>query len=334
MALHMPLVLEERKSSETALDPRTLGERSYNAGFMKDALRYFTLAHDADPADSSVALKLGWTNNLLHDDVTAIHWFDIARRSADLSVATEAGRAYRNLRSGTARFRTTVWMFPLYSSRWSDVFGYGQAKTEMRVKKLPFRPYVSVRFVGDARRSTGGVSPQSLSESAFILGAGVATKQYHGAMAWFEAGTAFGYLSGDRWRDFRGGVSFARTIGASVAGEHSGLFLETTDDAVFMGHFDNDELNYTQNKFGYTSVFGGIKLQSFWSANVTMDVKRQYWANFGETGPGIRFRFPFMPPSMSVTFNAVRGVYLVNDGNPRRPNFNDIRAGVWYAFTK
>ena len=42
MALHMPLVLEDRQSSETALDPRILGERSYNAGFMKDALRYYT----------------------------------------------------------------------------------------------------------------------------------------------------------------------------------------------------------------------------------------------------------------------------------------------------
>jgi hypothetical protein len=24
---------------------------------------------------------------------------------------------------------------------------------------------------------------------------------------------------------------------------------------------------------------------------------------------------------------------LSNTGNPRRPNFNDLRAGFWYAFT-
>jgi hypothetical protein len=334
MALHMPLVLEDRKSSETALDPRTLGERSYNAGFMKDALHYFTLAHEADPVDSAVALKLGWTNNLLHDDATALHWFDIARRSADPSVSSEASRAWKNLRPGLARFRTTVWMYPLYSSRWSDLFGYGQAKTEMRVKKLPFRPYVSLRFVGDARRTTGGVSPQSLSESAFILGVGVATRQFHGAMGWFEGGEAFGYLNGLRWRDYRGGVSYSKTLGKSIAAEHSGLFFETNGDAVFISHFANDEINYTQNKFGYTKVLGGVKLQAFWTANLTVDVKRQYWANFGETGPGARFRLPFMPPSMSITLNAVRGFYLVNEGNPRGPNFNDFRAGVWYAFTK
>ena len=41
MALHMPLVLEERRTDDSPLDPRMLGERSYNAGFLKDALRYF-----------------------------------------------------------------------------------------------------------------------------------------------------------------------------------------------------------------------------------------------------------------------------------------------------
>lgn len=334
MALHMPLVLENRQSSETALDPRTLGERSYNAGFMKDALRYYTLAHESDPVDSSIALKLGWTNNMLHDDPTALHWFDIARHSADPAIATEAGRAYKNLRPNLARFRTTVWLYPLYSSRWSDVFGYGQVKTEVRIKKLPFRPYVSLRFVGDARRTTGGVSPQSLSESAFIVGAGVATRQFHGAMAWFEAGTAVSYLNGQHWRDFRGGVSFARTIGRSIAAEHSGLFFETTDDSVFISHFDDDQINYSQNKVGYTSVLGGFKMQTFWTANITFDVKSQYWADFAETGPGVRFHLPFMPAAMSLMLNAAHGVYLRNEGNPGRPNFNDLRAGVWYAFTK
>jgi hypothetical protein len=335
MALHMPLLLESRQaSSETALDPRALGERSYNAGFMKDALRYYLLAREADPVDSSIALKLGWTNNLLHDDATALRWFDIARRSADPDIASEAGRAYRNLRPGLARFRTTVWMFPLYSSRWSDLFGYGQAKVDMRIGKLPFRPYVSVRFVGDARRTTGGISPQSLSESAFIIGAGVATTQFHGAMAWFEAGTAFSYLDGQRWRDFRGGVSYAKTKGASIAAEHSGLFFETTDDSVFISHFDNDQINYSQNKFGYTSALTGLKMQSFWTANITVDLKSQYWANFAETGPGMRFHLPFMPVAMTLMLNAVHGVYLRNEGNPGRPNFNDFRAGIWYAFTK
>ncbi|HVW84716.1 MAG TPA: hypothetical protein VHB50_08540, partial [Bryobacteraceae bacterium] len=334
MALHMPLVLQDNKANEAPIDPRILGERSYNAGFMKDALRYFTLAHEANPVDANVVLKLGWTNNLLHDDATALHWFDLARRSADSSVASEAQRAWHNLRPGLERFRTTVWIYPLYSSRWSDLFGYGQVKTEVRVGKLPFRPYVSARFVGDAKRYTGGVISQSLSESAFILGAGVATRQWHGAMAWAEAGTAISYLNGYHWRDYRAGASFSKTRGASIAAEHSGRFFETTADSVFVSHFGNDLINISQNKWGYTTVAAPVTLQTFWSANTTFDAKRQYWANFVETGPGIRFRTPWMPAAMSVTLSAVRGVYLRNEGNPRGPNFNDFRAGVWYAFTK
>jgi hypothetical protein len=37
---------------------------------------------------------------------------------------------------------------------------------------------------------------------------------------------------------------------------------------------------------------------------------------------------------MWINLSAVRGVYLRNEGNPGRPNFNDFRIGVWYAFTK
>ncbi len=334
MALHMPLVLEGHKESESALNPRLLGERSYNAGFLKDALRYFTLAWEADPTDTGIALKLGWTNNLLHDDATAIRWFDQARHSPDDSIASEAQQAWSNLRPNFARFRTTLWMYPLYSSRWSDLFGYGQIKTEVRVGRAPFRPYISMRFIGDARRSTGGVLPQSLSESAFIAGAGVATRQWRGAMAWAEAGTAFSYLNGSRWSDYRGGVNYARTIGKSIAAEHSGRFFETTADSVFISHFDNDLITYSQSRAGYTSALSGATIQSFWHANATFDVKRQYWANFIETGPGFRFRLNWMPKSAHVTFSALRGVYLINEGNPRRPNYIDFRVGIWYAFTR
>ncbi len=334
IALHMPLVLENRQANEAPLDPRILGERSYNAGFLKDALRYYTLAHESDPLDAGVILKLGWTNNLLHDDAAALRWFGVARQSADPSIAAEAQRAYANLNPGLKRFRTTFWIYPLYSSRWSDLFGYGQVKTELRIAKLPFRPYLSVRLAGDVRRSTGGPLPQNLSESAFIVAAGVATRQWRGGMAWFEAGQATSYIGGAGWRDYRGGISYSKTKGASLAAESGGMFYETTADSVFISHFGNDLLNISQNKAGYTSVAGGWKLQSYWNANVTFDSKTAYWANFAETGPGFRFHPPGLPASVAFSLGAFRGVYLRNENNPRRPNFNDFRAGVWYAFTK
>jgi Tfp pilus assembly protein PilF len=334
-ALRQPAVLEKRAQPETASpDIRQLAERSYQLGYLKDALRYYLQLHEQNPGDASIALKLGQTYNMLHDDMEAWHWFDIARQGDDAGVAAQARAAYENLRPNLERVRTTVWAFPLYSSRWSDLFGYGQVKAELRLGKLPFRPYASVRFVGDARRSTGGVEPQNLSESSFILGAGVASRQWHGAMGWFEAGSTISYLTGTPSRDFRGGISFSRNFGKSMAAESNGWFNETTADSVFISRFDNDFINYAQNRTGYTSEWAGFKVQTFWANNLTFDVKRQYWANFVETGPGVRFHPPGTPKSLWIQINPVRGVYLVNQDNPRRPNFMDFRVGVWYAFTR
>jgi tetratricopeptide (TPR) repeat protein len=333
MALKMPLVLQDRRAEDSQLDPLILGERSYKAGFMKDARRYYVAAWEQNP-DPSIALKLGFTENMLHDDASAIRWFDIARRSNDPEVSGQARRAYNNLRPGVELFRTTLWVYPLYSSRWHDVFGYGQLKTELRLKKFPLHPYVSLRFVGDERRTTGGVSPQNLSESSFITGLGVATDTWHGALGWAEAGITNSYLTGAHMQDYRGGVSYSRTIGASLAAEHGGLFFEANGDSVFVSRFDDDLLNYAQFKTGVTSGIGAWKVQYFWSGNVTVDAKRQYWANFVETGPAIRFRPPHTPKSFWVMLSGNRGAYLVNAGNPRGPNYFDFRAGIWYAFSK
>ncbi len=327
-------MLQERRTDDSQLDALLLGERSYQAGFLEDAKRYFLAAHEQDPADTSIDLKLGWTNNLLHDDVTAVHWFDIARKSDDPAVAAEAARAADNLRPGVELFRTTLWVYPLYSSRWHDLFGYGQLKTELRLKKIPVHPYVSLRFVGDERRTTGGISPQNLSESAFITGVGVGTESWRGATGWFEAGISNSYLNGTHLPDYRGGVSYAKTFGKSMAAEHGGWFVETLADSVFVSRFDNDLMNYVQNKVGFTAAPGGFKVQAFWSDNLTFDVKKQYWANIAETGLGFRFHPPGTPASLAITVAGVRGFYLVNESNPRGPNFYDFRVGIWYALTK
>ena len=78
---------------------------------------------------------------------------------------------------------------------------------------------------------------------------------------------------------------------------------------------------------------GGFQVQLSWNWNVTVDFKRQYWANYVETGPGIRMRIPSFPRHMLLSVDALRGFYLINEGNPRAPVYNDLRAGIWYAFT-
>ncbi|MCC6857890.1 MAG: tetratricopeptide repeat protein, partial [Bryobacterales bacterium] len=345
-SLGLPPLPAAPPASAPAAQPvhvRELAERSFQAGYLQDALRYLRAAHDADPVDFSVMLKLGWTLNMLRNDGEAVSWFDLARRSPDPAISAEAERAYRNLRPGLARFRTTAWLFPFYSSRWRDVFSYGQVKTSLKLGNLPLEPYVSTRFAGDTRRTTGGALPQYLSESSFIFGIGLASLPWRGLTAWGEAGSAISYLgrrpgAGYMVPDYRGGIAFARAAGTPMGRETGGAFYETNADGVFVSRFGDDLLIYSQHRFGYTprpvQALGGLETQLYWNANLTVDVRREYWANVAEFGPGVRLRWPAMPPSLTFSINFLRGVHLRNLGNPRGPNFYDFRAGFWYAFTR
>lgn len=342
--LRFPQKLEPRDQEPRADvpgDAKELGAKSLEKGYMQDALRYLSVAHENDPVDFDVMLKLGWTNNILKNDREAVKWFDLARRSPDPQTATEASKAYRSLEPEAEIFRTTVWVFPTFSTRWHDLFAYAQVKTELRLPRFRWlHPYGSVRFVGDTHGSetfAAGWAPEYLSEQSVIVGAGVATKTWQGATGWFEAGEAFHFLPTSQdgslaSPDYRGGVSFARSLAGQLAPHH--WFAETNDDFIYVHRFDNDTLLYSQNRFGHDLPGTWLRSQVYWNWNATFDVKREYWANFLETGPGVRFHPGWAPPSVLVSINALRGIYLINAGNPHPPMFNDLRVGVWYAFTR
>ncbi|MGA3188754.1 MAG: tetratricopeptide repeat protein [Bryobacteraceae bacterium] len=323
---------------------RILGEKSLEKGYLQDALKYFRIAHEDDPEDYSVMLKLGWTYNMLRDDREAVRWFNLARQSPDPAVAAEASRAYRNLQPDTELFRTTVWVFPMYSSRWSDLFAYAQGKVELRLKHSWLRPYLSLRLIGDARGAVvfANLGPQYLSERSAILALGVATKTFYGVTGWFEAGESLRLNPtfadpGRLLPDYRGGVSYVKGVGHQLAGGSHGLFAETNDDGIYVSRFDKDTLLYSQNRAGFTmraaESMAGFHPQFYWNANATVDMLGQYWANYVETGPGMKFKFESSRIPMIFSVNLLRGAYLINQGNPRGPNFNDLRIGVWYAFT-
>lgn len=303
-------------------DARFMAERSLEKGYMLDAARYLRSAYESDPSDYGVALKLAQTYNLLQNDREALRWFDLARKSPDAFTAKEATEAFRNLSPSLRRLRTTVWAFPMISTRWRDTFAYAQAKTELRLPGI--RPYLSLRFIGDVRgpiRSLVGLGPQYLSERSVIVAAGLALPTWKGATVWFEAGRAVSYQGGATQSDLRGGLSFAKAV------NRRRLFAETTDDALYVSRFNRDTIVYSQNRVGWTLA---DSLQVYWNVNGTADVKREYWANTAETGPGVRWRYA----AVQFSVNFLRGVYLLNAGNPYRPNYNDIRIGVWYAFTR
>lgn len=338
VALHLPLKLKKTSTPrEAAAEARIMADRSLQAGYLKDALRFLKLAHDADPIDFSLILKLGSVYNMLHDDTTAMRWYALARRSDDDAITDKASESLDALRPGVERFRTTFWAFPVFSTRWDDTFAYAQIKTEMKLDWTSwFRPYLSVRFVGDTRMTLPGTGPNPLylSESAFVVGGGVGSRVWHGAKLWAEAGSSMGYLSGHLLPDYRGGLTWSRSGGEGIASKERGLFWETNEDLIYVSRFDHDTLGYTQSRVGYTPVTPLLQTQFFWNFNATTDIKRQYWANFFELGPGVKFHWTGMPDALTFSASALRGVYLINQGNPRRPNFDDLRVGIWYAFTR
>jgi Tfp pilus assembly protein PilF len=334
---------------ESALDAasaKEMGLKSYHRGYIKDALRYLQAAWEESPGDPEVALQLGWTLNLLKRDDEALQWFDRARQSDVADVAREADRAFRNLRGLRRATRFTVWTMPMYSSRWDSTFLYSQAKLEfVHLKKWGFQPYVSLRWYGDTRmRETlpgdGPGSGAMLSDSAFMLAAGVNRFITPRLFVWAEAGRAFSYLgnnpaSGAGQADYRGGASYLRGWGAVANNGERGLFYEAGGDAVYVSRYNNNLLMYGQYRRGYTlpALNGGLYLQPLWNFNWTADVERQWWGNFAETGPGVRVRWDSLPPNVSLRMDLLRGAYLVNRDNPHRPNYWDVRASLWYAFT-
>ena len=346
-ALKLPQLMRHRGTTaqRTSEEAKSMAEKSLKAGYLKDALKYLSIAQENDPVDFAVMLKLGWLYNIMHQDQQAIKWFKLAAKSPDPAEAKEANQAYRNLAPAFALFRTTFWAYPFYSSRWNDAFGYAQVKTEIRIGHLPIRPYLSARFVGDMRGTTGSTlsnpAPQYLSESSFIFGVGVTTLPIHGVVGWFEAGEAVKYLPdrtdvGAMIPDYRGGIAYAKGFGHLLGGSN-GFFFESNEDGVFVSRFQNDMLAYSQNRAGYTFAqtesAALLQAQIYFNFNGTADRLRQYWANYVESGPGVRFRLRNFPKGMLFSVNVLRGVYTVNEYNPRRPNFFDLRAGFWYAFT-
>ncbi len=317
---------------------RELGEKSLNNSYLQDARRELLRAYEIDPQDFSIALKLGVVHNLMRQDREAVRWFRIASESPNAEVAEQARQSYRNLAPQFRRVTTSVWSLPMFSSRYHDLFNYAQIKTEFHIESLPVRPYLSLRFSGDVRQRTGGSTPLFLSENALVAAAGVRAQVHPRVVLWAEAGETFHYL-GKRppsepraGPDYRGGLSWFESRGASLGGNEPGRFLEANADAVFVSRFENDTIGYLQLRPGYRLPGrGALRAQVFWNFNLTTDVKRLYWANFVETGPGVRLRVPGVSPPMDLSISFVRGVHLVNRYNPRRPNYFDLRVSLWYS---
>lgn len=344
------------KSFADAEAARAMARKSYDAGFIPDAIRFYQEAQRLDPANFDTMLRLAWSLNMGKRDDEALRWFSLAARSPDAAIASEARAAIRNLTTPAASSSAmaaaapreglvaSLWAMPLHSTRWGSTFSYAQAKLEWEQPRLPVVPYLSVRFVGDTTGAIGAANPQFLSENSFILGLGARTRAWKGILAWGEAGSTMAYLSSRRQEtgrflpDYRGGLSQFRLFGPSLLNPKAGAFAETMNDLVYIHRFDRDTLAISRNRFGRhlgrIDLLGGLQLQAFLSLNLNTDFKRQAWANFVEAGPGLRLRWAWMPPSVSFTFNYLRGHHTIRRIDDRPNTYNDFQAGFWYAVTR
>lgn len=327
------------------VDAKDMGMKSFRMGYTNDAIKYLTAARQLDPDDMEVTLKLAWALNQAHRNEEAITYFMLARRAIDKKISAEATSAYNTL-TGTVGPQTTIWNMPMYSSRWNDLFTYGQIKRSLPIPGLTsFNKivsfYVSTRFIGDVKSSTDAkvLNGQYLSESSLIFGVGASTRAWHHISGWVEAGEAINYLPGrtDIGRatpDYRGGAYFSKGFGQLLGSQTSGLFYETTADAIYVSRFDKDWIFYSQHRGGRTFHVGDrAKFQMLLNANYVRDVKQEYWANTFEFGPGFKFHPSFLPSNVYFSADFLRGVYLDNLYNPRRPNYYDVRLSFWYAKT-
>ncbi len=309
-----------RKGDLSAID---MADRSFQLGYLQDALRYYEVAQEADPANAHAQLRLGWTNNLLGDDRAAYRWFAQARTAPDKAIAKEASKAWRNLRETQAALRPTLWILPMYSTRWQSAFAYGQVKVEFRAGRLPFKPYLSLRFAGD----TGAPqTPLPLSERSITPAAGVVTKPWRRMSLWAEAGGNIGNTQGP---DARAGLTHAKGFGHLLGSETPGSFFLTESGVNYASRFGNNVMFGSQNRVGYTLG----RIQAGWLFGASTDTQHEYWANFIEFGPSLRARLPRLPDNLLLSVELVRGRNFFNTSNPRKADYWDLRLGLLYALT-
>jgi tetratricopeptide (TPR) repeat protein len=303
------LAARRQKGGLSAID---LADRSYRLAYLADAEKHYRSALESEPKSAEARLGLARTLNLLGRDADAYYFFGLAKRESP-----EARAAWRRLRPEHAFWRPTVWALPMYSTRWHGAFVYGQAKLELNPGWKWVRPYVSLRFVGDSGR---GNAPAPLSERALTPAIGIMTRTVAGVTGWFEFG------SQARKLDTRAGVFQTRNWGAALGTETPGAFFSTTNEANYAQRFANALLLRTENRAGWT--LGRVQIGAVTILGAS--TLRDYWANFAEAGPSVRFRLPFRA---TLSADAVRGRHLSTQNLAGRASYYDLRIGIWYALT-
>ncbi len=167
-------------------------------------------------------------------------------------------------------------------------------KTELKLRRLPIHPYVSVRL--DRRRSRKHrAHRRQLQPAISCRKARLSSRSERlplpgtAITSWFEAGEAVKYLPGRTdvgamIPDYRGGLSYGKGFGHLMGGSR-GFYVETNDDGVFVSRFQERSCCCTRRiapaiRWRLWRRFGGLQAQLYWNVNGTADSLHQYWANY------------------------------------------------------
>lgn len=331
---------EQENSAEPVLNAREMGARSLENSYLADALKYLSLAHQQNPDDAQVLYQLGVTNNMLHHDAEALQWFAKARRAQDPEIARKSAQAYTALRATQPGFHLSAWMAPIHSSIWNDLFVYAQVRVEYRGARSIVTPYVSLRFLGDARTGLKYHMYDYLSETSVIPAVGLKVQLHPRAYGWFEAGEAVSYLgrrrdTGLAMPDYRGGIGWSKGWGRLFGSPEDGWFAESAVDGVYIHRQQDDMLLYSQSQTGYTlgRDASGHQWSVYCNYNLIADSRGDQWANKFEIGPGIRLSLKGMPRGMLIRYDVLYGRYTM-PYTPLNAGSWDVRTGIWYAFSR
>ena len=215
---------------------------------------------------------------------------------SDPRIAAEAARAYRNLRAASRALPHLRLALPhvLHPLARRLRLRPGQDRVQPRPPVPPLPQHPPDRRHRAWRRTSPSEASSSPSAWPPVPGAAL--------IAWGEAGTAISYLNRHALPDYRGGIAYARTLRANrrFADNHPRRPLRQPLRPRFPAS---------------TPKPAPATAPVYWNVNLTVDARRQDWANFVETGPGLRVP---LAESLYLTFNALRGRYLLDSARTAR----------------
>lgn len=307
---------------------------------LQEAIHYFTQAYALTPG-AELAMQLGYLYNQTDNNYLAYHYFKLATKAQDATLAFKAQNAMTNI-AGT---QTKVLPKPYFSEVFFSPFS--QTRFGLTVRPLVARlgierndalqtkVYLLLRQTDDNKSTNLGQAPQIYEDSVRITGVGLQITPFKKVpmVAFVETGAAYDliYRNRNRWRgDLRGGLMYYQEFGARPA-----YFTKPTfsthyyslayGDATYFSRYDN-------NVIGTIKTHQGIRLLQYHSSMINLyvtgrmieDTNREFFNNIAEIGPGIGF-IPSNRFFLEFRYEYIRGVYLPAGGstNPYSKYYNN-----------